>query len=212
MIWNLWFALTFVIQICSGLFLDVPATQDSKPVCIRDFVSRDQLVVVNVKTSGRSGDGQKLLMTVHDSLGNQYARRNEINKDLTVSFNVYDHVAIDICFINTLERVGSHRVQLSREVELEVEAGSQARDWNAVQASEKLKPNEVDLRRVEELTQEVARELRYLKNREERMRDTNESTNSRVKYFSSVIVLSLIGLGLWQILYLRHYFRVKHII
>lgn len=212
MIWNLWLALTLVIQFSSALLLEVPAFEKAQPVCIRDFVGRDQLVVVNVKTSGGSGDGQRLLMTVADTLGNQYARKNAINKDMRVSFTIYESVAIDICFTNTLERTGNRRVYLSRDVELEVETGSQARDWNAIQAAEKLKPNEVDLRRVEEITQEIAQELQYLKNREERMRDTNESTNSRVKYFSTFIVLSLIGLGFWQILYLRHYFRVKHII
>lgn len=201
-----------MIQFASALLLEIPALEKAEPVCIRDFVGRDQLVVVNVKTSGRSGDGQRLLMTVEDTLGNKFARKNEINKDIRVSFTTYEAVAIDICFTNTLERTGSRRVYLSREVELEVESGSEARDWNAVQAAEKLKPNEVDLRRVEEITYEISRELQYLKAREERMRDTNESTNSRVKYFSTFIVLSLIGLGLWQILYLRHYFRVKHII
>lgn len=212
MIWNLWLAITLVIQFSAALLLEIPASENPEPVCIRDFVGRDQLVVINVKTSGNSGDGQRLLMTVVDSVGNKFSRKNDINKDVRVSFTVYDSVALDICFTNTLQRRGSHRVYLSREVELEVESGSQARDWNAIQAAEKLKPNEIDLRRVEEMTQEIAQELQYLKNREERMRDTNESTNSRVKYFSTFIVLSLIGLGFWQILYLRHYFRVKHII
>ena len=47
-----------------------------------------------------------------------------------------------------------------RDIELNVEIGTQARDWNLVQAAEKLKPTEADLKRIEELTDEVQRELR----------------------------------------------------
>ncbi|OVF08917.1 putative endoplasmic reticulum vesicle protein [Clavispora lusitaniae] len=212
MIWNLWFAITFVIQLSAALLVELPALEKAEPVCIRDFIGQDQLVVVNVKTSGRSGDGQRLQMVIKDTMGNILSKRNEVNKDVRVSFTTYDAVAVDICFTNILERTNNRRVYLSREVELEVESGSSARDWNAVQAAEKLRPNEIELKKVEELAKEISHELRYLKAREERMRDTNESTNSRVKYFSIIIVLSLVGLGVWQIQYLRHYFKVKHII
>lgn len=212
MIWNLWFAITFVIQLSAALLVELPALEKAEPVCIRDFIGQDQLVVVNVKTSGRSGDGQRLQMVIKDTMGNILSKRNEVNKDVRVSFTTYDAVAVDICFTNILERTNNRRVYLSREVELEVESGSSARDWNAVQAAEKLRPNEIELKKVEELAKEISHELKYLKAREERMRDTNESTNSRVKYFSIIIVLSLVGLGVWQIQYLRHYFKVKHII
>ena len=97
-------------------------------------------------------------------------------------------------------------------MELEIESGASARDWNALQTAKKLEPNEVELQKIFSLTEEIGHELQYLKDREERMRDTNESTNSRVKWFSVIIILALIGLGVWQIQYLRNYFRVKHII
>ena len=111
-----------------------------------------------------------------------------------------------------MERKWSKNTNFVREIELDVESGAAARDWNAVQAAEKLKPVEVDLRRIEETTYEISGELQYLKAREERMRDTNESTNSRVKWFSILVITSLVGLGAWQVQYLRHYFKVKHII
>lgn len=93
-----------------------------------------------------------------------------------------------------------------------MEIGSQARDWTQVQAAEKLKPTEVELRQIEYLTDEVQRELEYLKVRETRLRDTNESTNRRVKSFSIIVILALISFGVWQTIYLRAYFKSKHII
>lgn len=114
-----------------------------------------------------------------------------------------------MCFENV---ASSNAYGKSRDIELNVEIGSQARDWNQVQAAEKLKPTEAELRRIEELTDEVQRELEYLKIRETRLRDTNESTNRRVKFFSIIVIMALLSFGGWQIVYLRSYFKSKHII
>lgn len=81
-----------------------------------------------------------------------------------------------------------------------------------MQANEKLKPVEADLRRIEEMTGEIVREMEYLRSREQKLRDTNESTNTRVKWFGVGTTWLLIGLWAWQIMYLRAYFRSKHLI
>lgn len=107
----------------------------------------------------------------------------------------------------------AHRPSPSiREIELDVEIGADARDWSAVQANEKLKPVEANLRRIEEMTGEIVREMEYLRSREQKLRDTNESTNTRVKWFGVGTTWLLIGLWAWQIMYLRAYFRSKHLI
>ena len=43
---------------------------------------------------------------------------------------------------------------------------------------------------------------------QEEMRDTNESTNSRVLYFSIFSMCCLLGLATWQV---RKYFRRKYL-
>lgn len=50
-------------------------------------------------------------------------------------------------------------------------------------------------------------EMEYLRGREQKLRDTNESTNERVKWFAFGTMGMLVGLGAWQIVYLRAYFR-----
>lgn len=209
--YQLFAAIATLLSCVHALQLEVEAKLSPQPVCIRDFVSEGQLVVINIKTSGRSGDGQKLDLRITDSLGNEHRKKSNIHGEVRVAFTSHHNAAFDVCFTNQLESRWTHHT-LSREIELDIESGAAARDWNAVQAAEKLKPVELELRKAEELTLEIVEELQYLKAREERMRDTNESTNSRVKWFSITIVFSLIGLGVWQIQYLRHYFKVKHII
>lgn len=66
---------------------------------------------------------------------------------------------------------------------------------------------ETELRRIEELVGEIVKEMEYLRNREQKLRDTNESTNNRVKTFGLGTTGLLIALWAWQIIYLRAYFR-----
>jgi hypothetical protein len=49
--------------------------------------------------------------------------------------------------------------------------------------------------------------MEYLRIREQKLRDTNESTNTRVKWFGFMTTFLLIALWAWQIMYLRAYFR-----
>ena len=95
----------------------------------------------------------------------------------------------------------------TRDIELDIDIGADARDWSAIQAQEKLKPVETELRRIEELVGEIVTEMEYLRTREQKLRDTNESTNERVKWFAFGTMGMLVGLGAWQVVYLRAYFR-----
>ena len=54
---------------------------------------------------------------------------------------------------------------------------------------------------------DIVTEMEYLRAREQRLRDTNESTNERVKWFAFGTMGMLVGLGAWQVVYLRAYFR-----
>ena len=110
------------------------------------------------------------------------------------------------------QNTAKHIPDPNRHVELDIDIGADAKDWSAIQATEKLKPVETELRRIEEMVQEIVREMDYLRLREQLLRDTNESTNTRVKWFGIGTTTLLIGLWVWQILYLRAYFRSKHLI
>ena len=107
----------------------------------------------------------------------------------------------------TCSSTDAHGGQLTRHVELDIDIGADAKDWSAIQAGERLKPTEAELRRIEEVVGEIVKEMDYLREREQKLRDTNESTNDRVKWFALGTMATLIGLGAWQVVYLRAYFR-----
>lgn len=76
----------------------------------------------------------------------------------------------------------------------------------------KLKPLEIDLKRLEDLSDSIVQTFAIMRKREEEMRDTNESTNHRVLIFSIFSMCCLLGLATWQVLYLRRYFKAKKLI
>ena len=151
------------------------------------------------------------LEQIKDAVGNDYARPRDVAGEKRLAFTAHADSAFDVCFENILSG-GSGDNNAFRSVELDIDIGADAKDWSAIQAGEKLRPVEAELRRVGEVAQEVVGELEYLRTREMALRDTNESTNERVKWFSIGTMGMLVGLGIWQIIYLRAYFRSKHLI
>ena len=90
--------------------------------------------------------------------------------------------------------------------------GVDSRDYKDIIEVEQLKPLEAQLRRLEDLSNEIVQDFAYMRKREEEMRDTNESTNTRVLYFSVFSMLCLLSLAVWQLFYLRRYFKAKKLI
>lgn len=183
----------------------------SKERCIRNFVMKDQLVVVTTITDGWRGDGQRLNMHIKDAVGNDYGRPKDVVGENRYAFTSVADSAFDVCFENILESKQAV-MNPTRHVELDIDIGADAKDWNAIQNTEKLKPVEAELRRLEEVVGEIVSEMEYLRSREMKLRDTNESTNERVKWFAFGTMGMLVGLGAWQVVYLRAYFRSKHLI
>ncbi|KAH9864308.1 vesicle coat component [Plenodomus biglobosus] len=178
--------------------------------CVRNFVAKEQLVVVTATLDGYRGDGQRVNMHIRDAMGNDYHRPKDVVGENRYAFTSHADSAFDVCFENVLTGGASHLTP--RHVELDIDIGADAKDWNAIQASEKLKPVEMELRRIEETVGEIVTEMDYLRTREQKLRDTNESTNERVKWFALGTMGMLVGLGAWQVVYLRAYFRSKHLI
>ena len=210
--------------------------------CIRNFVSKDTLVLVTAIVDGHKGDGQQVnmhvclsctpnyksngadpfLLQIKDAVGNEYGRPKDIVGETRMAFTSHADAAFDVCFENQLISSRKHHSlrpnpkvltdsvgggNPSRHIELDIDIGADARDWSAIQAQEKLKPVETELRRIEELVGEIVGEMDYLRSREQKLRDTNESTNERVKWFAFGTMGMLVGLGAWQVVYLRAYFR-----
>ncbi|KAI0881694.1 emp24/gp25L/p24 family/GOLD-domain-containing protein, partial [Annulohypoxylon maeteangense] len=155
-------------------------------------------------------------MHILDNVGNEYGKPKDVVGEQRTVFTSHADAAFDVCFENimthSLNQFKPARMNNpSRHVELDIDIGADAKDWSAIQATEKLKPVETELRRIEESIADIVREMDYLRAREQKLRDTNESTNTRVKWFGIGTTMLLVALWGWQIMYLRAYFRSKHL-
>ncbi|KAK6038990.1 hypothetical protein COOONC_23505 [Cooperia oncophora] len=89
--------------------------------------------------------------------------------------------------------------------------GVEAKNYDDLAKAEKLKPLE-ELRRLEDLSDQIVKDFAFMRQREEEMRNTNESTNSRVLYLSIFSMFCLLALAIWQVMFLRNYFKAKKLI
>ncbi|KAG7106706.1 Endoplasmic reticulum vesicle protein 25 like [Verticillium longisporum] len=122
--------------------------------CIRNFVAKETLVVVTATVGGYKGDGMTVNMRIKDAVGNDYGRPKDVAGEQRTVFTSHADAAFDVCFENVFSDSRSIPNAFV-DVELDIDIGADAKDWSAIQATEKLKPVEAELRRIEELISEA---------------------------------------------------------
>jgi len=174
--------------------------------CLKEEIYKGVLVTGEYEVN--EIPGQLVDMMVTDAKGQHYVNRESADKGKFAFTADVDDV-FEICFISrvpTNMRGGRH------EVYLETKHGVEAKSYEGLGDAAKLKPLEVELKRLEDLSESIVQDFAHMRQREEEMRDTNESTNSRVLYFSLFSMCCLLGLATWQVLYLRKFFKSKKLI
>lgn len=174
--------------------------------CVREEIHKD--VLVSGEYEVQESPGQKVDIEVTDSKGHRLYSKEEADTGKFV-FNTEDYDVYEICFIS---RVPPTQRGIQQEITLNTKHGVEAKSYEALGEAAKLKPLEIELKRLEDLSESIVQDFSFMRTREEEMRDTNESTNSRVLYFSLFSLCCLIGLATWQVLYLRKFFKAKKLI
>ncbi|XP_060557513.1 transmembrane emp24 domain-containing protein 10-like [Ruditapes philippinarum] len=174
--------------------------------CLKEEIHKDVLVTGVYELS--DGPGQKTNLAVTDSKGHTLYSKEDAHKG-KFAFTTEEYDMFEVCFESKMIAGGQGS---DREVSLDMKHGVEAKSYDDLAKAEKLKPLEVELRRLEDLSKSIVDDFAYMRAREEEMRDTNESTHSRVMYFSLFSMLCLLGLATWQVLYLRRYFKAKKLI
>ncbi|CEO96913.1 GOLD domain-containing protein [Plasmodiophora brassicae] len=107
-----------------------------------------------------------------------------------------------VCFYNIMSTVTAKHLTFS----IAVGNALQAKD---VAKQEHLTPLETSVVMLSQTLRGVADEQKYLKVRERVANATNESTNSRVLWWSILETIVLVAVSLWKIYYLRGFFESK---
>lgn len=80
---------------------------------------------------------------------------------------------IGVCLRNYLDASAPPRGRYLRTIDLDIDIGTEAVDYNAIANQESLSVLEVEMRKLEGVVKDIVDELGYLQRREIRMRDTN---------------------------------------
>ncbi|PWZ00338.1 endoplasmic reticulum vesicle protein 25 [Testicularia cyperi] len=194
---------------------DVVAETHPHTKCIWNYALSDTLVVITVNTIPKepaSFSDQRIDVEVVDGSkhNNVYLSKKNIKGETRLAINTHTHADLGVCFKNTL--IGRSAGIIAMTVDLDVDIGADAVDYNAIANQESLSGLETEMRKLESVANEIMNEMDYLKKRELRMRDTNMSTNMRVSNFAILTILALVVLGTWQVFHLRGFFKRKYLI
>ncbi|KAJ7163084.1 emp24/gp25L/p24 family/GOLD-domain-containing protein [Mycena filopes] len=182
--------------------------------CIWNTAHDGALVIVTANVG--PGEHQRVDIEIIDSspAKNVYLSKRDINGETRLAITTHADGEVGVCFKNYLHKdISSEKAtRMMRIIDLDVDIGAEAVDYNAIANQESLSGLETEMRKLEGVVKEIVDEMGYLKKREERFADTNISTQQRVQNFAWFTLISLTGLGVWQIFHLRSFFRRKYLI
>ncbi|XP_021936166.1 transmembrane emp24 domain-containing protein bai isoform X2 [Zootermopsis nevadensis] len=199
-----------IITVIAVLIINVDGImwklQPNAQKCLKEELQSDVLVTGDYEV--QDAPGQKVDYVVRDSKGHILSQKEDISRG-KFSFVTENYDTFEICFTS---RVPPQQRGNAQEVSLVTKRGVEAKNYEGLGEAAKLKPLEVELKRLEDLSDAIVQDFSQMRKREEEMRDTNESTNNRVLYFSIFSMCCLLGLATWQVLYLRRFFKAKKLI
>lgn len=196
--------LSLVIQLSQCIRFNL---QPHSKRCLRIDIYANQLVVGDYEVSELAETIVDI--SIKDSKGHTAFNRENISGKGKFAVTTDDADMYDLCFAYSAASTG---VQLpSREVYIDVRIGAEAKQYDPID-SEKLSEVERDLNRIDDLTESIIQDFAYLKKREREMRDTNDSTGTRLFYQGVLSIIIVIVLVTWQVLYLRNFFRARKLI
>jgi len=97
-------------------------------------------------------------------------------------------------------------------VHLDIQVGEHAVNYGEVVQKEKLSELQLRIRQLLDQVEQITKEQNYQRYREERFRQTSESTNSRVLWWSVTQTAVLLAMGAWQMKHLKGFFEAKKLV
>ncbi|KAF6735847.1 Transmembrane emp24 domain-containing protein 10 [Oryzias melastigma] len=136
--------------------------------CLREEIHKDVLVTGEYELTEQPNTKTHLKIT--DSSTHTLYSKEDATKG-KFAFTTEDYDMFEVCF-ESKSPLGTGRVP-DQLVNLDMKHGVEAKNYEEIAKVEKLKPLEVELRRLEDLSESIVNDFAYMKKREEEMRDTN---------------------------------------
>ncbi|XP_025203385.1 transmembrane emp24 domain-containing protein bai-like isoform X2 [Melanaphis sacchari] len=181
--------------------------QPNNRKCLREELRENILIKGEYEVT--QVDNQQVDYVIKDSKNHILSQKEDISSG-KFTFSVENYDVFEICFIS--KSLNSEYPGTVQEIFVDIKTGIEAKNYEGVAEAYKLKPLEMDLKRLEDFSEAIVLEFKDMRIRADEMRNTNETTNKRVFYFSLFSMLCLLILATWQVCYLRRYFKAKKLI
>nr|CDI54177.1 related to ERV25-component of the COPII-coated vesicles [Melanopsichium pennsylvanicum 4] len=164
-------------NLVSAIKFDLPASTRPETKCIWNYALSDSLVIVTASVIAKEPfdfSHQRVDVEVVDGSkhNNVYLSKKNIKGETRLAINTHSHADLGVCFKNTqTSKDGLNKPAVT--VDLDVDIGADAVDYNAIANQESLSGLETEMRKLEAVASEIVNEMEYLKKRELRMADTN---------------------------------------
>lgn len=198
------FLLAVMITATNGLEFDMLF----QTKCIMEEITSNVLVIGDFVCLNKEHSSQMVLVDVkvEDPLGKVVYDKKQLSSG-QFAFTSHEDGDYKACF--TAADVTTAQ---NSKIRLDWKTGAAATDWDAVAKKDHLSLMQTEILRLEALITEIHDEMVSMRNREEEMRNLNESTNGRVAWFSIGSLVMCVALAAWQLIYLRSFFRKKKIL
>eukprot|EP00123_Amoebidium_parasiticum_P012026 comp21069_c0_seq1/m.28370 comp21069_c0_seq1/g.28370 ORF comp21069_c0_seq1/g.28370 comp21069_c0_seq1/m.28370 type:complete len:213 (-) comp21069_c0_seq1:156-794(-) len=170
----------------------------------------------------------KYNLEVHDDERNVYVADPSVGIHITIK-NPEGEEIMDKTYKDSPGRFaftsavpGEHVICLSTEsvwfggkdlrIHLDLAMGESSNDYDEIRKRDKLDDLQLRVRQLLDQVDQIQKEQAYQRVREARFRDTSESTNWRVVYWSVIQLAILLASGVWQMRHLKGFFQSKKLV
>ncbi|XP_078053553.1 transmembrane p24 trafficking protein eclair [Augochlora pura] len=203
-----------ILEYGTGLYFHIGETERK---CFIEEIPDDTTVLVNYKVEVydpraddfiRSSPGMGMHVEVSDPddkiiLSRVYSSEGRIS---FTSHTPGEHV---IClYSNTSAWFSGTQLR----VHLDIQVGEHAIEYANIKQKEQFTELELRIRQLLDQVDQITKEQNYQRYREERFRQTSESTHRRVLWWSLTQSVVLLIMGLWQMKHLKNFFEAKKLV
>uniref|UniRef100_A0A915IP45 GOLD domain-containing protein n=1 Tax=Romanomermis culicivorax TaxID=13658 RepID=A0A915IP45_ROMCU len=97
-------------------------------------------------------------------------------------------------------------------VHFDIQTGEHAQDYSVIATKDKLNELQLRIRQLLDQVEQITKEQNYQRFREERFRQTSESTSQRVLWWAVAQTAILLVTGIWQMKHLKGFFEAKKLV
>ncbi|CAH0594018.1 unnamed protein product [Chrysodeixis includens] len=137
--------------------------------CLKEELHANVLVAGEYEVTEVTG--QRVDYIIRDSKDHILSQRDSITKG-KFTFVTENYDTFEVCFIS---KVPPERRGVAQDVMLDIKIGIEAKNYEGIGEAAKLKPMELELKRLEDLSEAIVQDFTLMRKREEEMRDTNVS-------------------------------------